>query len=127
MEELLHASAVTLKICALYSKQAKGYRVIPVNPAAEGKIILGEHCYKDLKSIPKEIQIDMVDCFRGGEHIPPIAEDAVAIGMSRQSHFQPRIHCHFRHAGRPAPLSRAANARQSSDTTRRHLSIMKSP
>jgi predicted CoA-binding protein len=32
--------------------QAKGYRVIPVNPAAAGKVILGEECYKDLKSIP---------------------------------------------------------------------------
>ena len=45
--------------------QAKGYRVIPVNPKAAkaGIKILGEVVYKELKEIPE--QIDMVDVFRG--------------------------------------------------------------
>jgi predicted CoA-binding protein len=56
--------------------QEHGYRVIPVNPKyAE---ILGEKCYASLKDIP--VKVDIVDCFRKTADIPPIAEDAVAIG-----------------------------------------------
>ncbi|MGH6959523.1 MAG: CoA-binding protein, partial [Dongiaceae bacterium] len=32
--------------------QSKGYRVIPVNPRAAGKQILGETCYASLGDIP---------------------------------------------------------------------------
>jgi uncharacterized protein len=52
----------------------KGYDVIPVNPGQ--KEILGRTCYPDVKSIPKKV--DIVDVFRAPEHIPPIADDAVA-------------------------------------------------
>lgn len=52
-----------------------GYDVIPVNPAATE--ILGRKCYPDLKSIPKKL--DIVDVFRGPEHVPPIADEAVAV------------------------------------------------
>lgn len=58
--------------------QAKGFRVIPVNPREEGNEILGEKAYASLRDIPD--QIDMVDCFRPSAAIPPIAEDAIAIG-----------------------------------------------
>ena len=58
--------------------QYEGYRVIPVNPRAEE--ILGEKSYPDLKSIPDDIQIDIVDVFRRPEDCPNIAADAVAIG-----------------------------------------------
>ncbi|WP_374632965.1 CoA-binding protein [Ferrovibrio sp.] len=58
--------------------QAKGYRVIPVNPREAGKEILGEKVYADLASIP--VKVDMVDCFRNSDSIPPIAEDAIKIG-----------------------------------------------
>lgn len=58
--------------------QAKGYRVIPVNPGAAGQEILGEKVYATLKDIP--VKIDMVDVFRAPEHVPPIADDAIAIG-----------------------------------------------
>ncbi len=52
------------------------YRVIPVNPAyAE---VLGERCYPDLKSIPEPV--DVVNVFRRAEEVPPIVEDAIAIG-----------------------------------------------
>eukprot|EP00281_Chroomonas_sp_CCMP1168_P034973 CAMPEP_0206249680 /NCGR_PEP_ID=MMETSP0047_2-20121206/21040_1 /ASSEMBLY_ACC=CAM_ASM_000192 /TAXON_ID=195065 /ORGANISM="Chroomonas mesostigmatica_cf, Strain CCMP1168" /LENGTH=210 /DNA_ID=CAMNT_0053675423 /DNA_START=15 /DNA_END=644 /DNA_ORIENTATION=+ len=60
--------------------QAKGYRVIPVNPAAAGKTILGEECYKDVMSIPESVTVDMVDCFRSSEHMPGIAKEAVTRG-----------------------------------------------
>ena len=52
----------------------KGYDVIPVNPGQSE--VLGRKCYPDVKSIPKKV--DIVDVFRAPEHIPPIADDAVA-------------------------------------------------
>jgi predicted CoA-binding protein len=58
--------------------QEKGFRVIPVNPSAAGQEILGEKVYASLKEIPEKI--DMVDCFRNSEAIPPIAEEAIEIG-----------------------------------------------
>ncbi|MEL3892653.1 CoA-binding protein [Ferrovibrio sp. MS7] len=58
--------------------QAKGYRVIPVNPREVGKEILGEKVYGALSEIP--VKVDMVDCFRNSEAIPPIADEAIKIG-----------------------------------------------
>ena len=58
--------------------QSKGYRVIPVNPAAAGQEILGEPVHADLKGIPDKV--DMVDVFRNSAAAGPIAEDAIAIG-----------------------------------------------
>jgi len=56
--------------------QDHGYRIIPVNPTyAE---VLGEKCYPDLASIPGSV--DLVDCFRHAEDMPPIARAAVAKG-----------------------------------------------
>jgi len=62
--------------------QRKGYRVIPVNPRAAGRAILGETCYGRLSDIPRgEIgPIDMVDIFRNSEAAGPIADEAIAIG-----------------------------------------------
>ena len=56
--------------------QEHGYRVIPVNPRYDA--ILGEKCYKSLRDIPEKV--DVVDCFRKSADIPPIAEEAVAVG-----------------------------------------------
>src|SRR5436189_6056902 len=56
--------------------QEHGYRVIPVNPKY-GEI-LGEKCYKSLREVPEKI--DIVDVFRKTQDVPPIAEDAIAIG-----------------------------------------------
>lgn len=58
--------------------QSKGYRVIPVNPAAAGKKILGEDVYASLKDIP--VQVDMVDIFRNSEAALPITNEAIEIG-----------------------------------------------
>jgi len=56
--------------------QEHGYRVIPVNPRYE--TILGEKCYRSLRDIPEKV--DLVDCFRKTSDIPPICDDAIAIG-----------------------------------------------
>jgi len=58
--------------------QHKGYRVIPVNPAAAGQTILGEKTYASLKDVPDKV--DMVDIFRNSDAAGPITDDAIAIG-----------------------------------------------
>jgi len=58
--------------------QEHGYRIIPVNPSYKGQEILGEKVYASVRDIPEKI--DIVDCFRKGEDIEPIAEEAIAIG-----------------------------------------------
>ncbi|EJE53573.1 putative CoA-binding protein [Acidovorax sp. CF316] len=58
--------------------QAHGYRIVPVNPMASE--ILGERCYPSVTAAAADHRIDMVDCFRKSEDIPPLAEEAIAIG-----------------------------------------------
>ena len=55
-----------------------GYKVIPVNPFAEGEVIHGETVVANLKDI--SIPIDIVDVFRPSKETPAIAEQAVKIG-----------------------------------------------
>ena len=56
--------------------QEHGYRISPVNPRYPE--ILGEKCYKSLRDIPGKV--DIVDVFRKTQDVPPIADDAIAIG-----------------------------------------------
>ncbi|PUA31403.1 MAG: hypothetical protein B9J98_06490 [Candidatus Terraquivivens tikiterensis] len=58
-----------------------GYRVIPVNPAAN-EIKVGDRVYKSYKNL-LEVQedVDIVNVFRRSEDVPPIAEDAVKKGV----------------------------------------------
>ncbi|GAA0556975.1 CoA-binding protein [Halomonas salifodinae] len=56
--------------------QARGFRVLPVNPRHEQ--VLGEPCYPSLLDLPEPV--DMVDVFRRSEHCPEVAHQAVAIG-----------------------------------------------
>jgi uncharacterized protein len=56
--------------------QECGYRIIPVNPKVSS--VLGEKAYPSLRDIPGKV--DIVDVFRRAEDVPPLAEDAVAIG-----------------------------------------------
>lgn len=61
--------------------QSQGYRIVPINPvaAASNTPILGEKVYASLLDAAKVENIDMVDCFRNSEDIPPIASEAVYI------------------------------------------------
>ncbi|PWW06154.1 putative CoA-binding protein [Paenibacillus cellulosilyticus] len=86
LKELLERS-ITIAVVGLSDKpdrtsymvsqamQAKGYRIIPVNPNAE--TILGEKSFATLRDIPEPV--DIVNVFRRSEHTPPVAEEAVAI------------------------------------------------
>lgn len=56
----------------------RGYRVIPVNPAAAGQEILGQQVYASLGELPAKA--DMVDIFRNSEAAGPITDDAIAHG-----------------------------------------------
>jgi len=61
--------------------QGKGYRVIPVNPGAVGKRILGESVYVSLREVPGPI--DMVDVFRSSEAAAGIVEETLAIAAEK--------------------------------------------
>lgn len=58
--------------------QAKGFRVIPVNPRSVGETLLGETVVGSLNDI--EEPVDMVDIFRNSEAAGPITDDAIEIG-----------------------------------------------
>ena len=53
--------------------QERGYRIIPVNPRAAGRQILGETVYANLKDIP--FPVDIVDVYRRSEFLPDVARD----------------------------------------------------
>jgi predicted CoA-binding protein len=64
--------------------QEHGYRIVPVNPSYAGQQILGETVYASLQQAADALaasaqRIDIVDCFRKSEDIPPLARDAIAI------------------------------------------------
>ncbi len=60
--------------------QAAGYRIIPVNPAAGADSILGETVYPSLTEAARHATIDLVNIFRNTEDVPPIVNEAIAIG-----------------------------------------------
>lgn len=61
-----------------------GYKVVPVNPTVQ--TVLGMTCYPDLESAQKAARadgadIDLVDVFRAPQHVPPIVEDVIRLGI----------------------------------------------
>jgi predicted CoA-binding protein len=58
--------------------QAQGFRIIPVNPNA--REVLGETAYASLRDAAQHETIDLVNCFRNSEDIPPLVDEAIAIG-----------------------------------------------
>ncbi|MSO53853.1 MAG: CoA-binding protein [Rhodospirillales bacterium] len=63
--------------------QAKGYRVIPVNPqsAKAGESILGEKAYASVTEIPGSI--DLVDIFRRSDAVGPIVDEAIQLAPEK--------------------------------------------
>jgi predicted CoA-binding protein len=55
---------------------ANGYNIIPVNPACQE--ILDRKCYASLSDIPEPV--DIVDVFRKPADVPPLVDEAIAIG-----------------------------------------------
>ena len=58
--------------------QEHGFRIVPINPNATE--VLGEKAYASLTEAATHERIDMVNCCRNSEDIPPIAAEAIAIG-----------------------------------------------
>jgi predicted CoA-binding protein len=58
--------------------QDHGFRIVPINPNATE--VLGEKAYASLTEAAQHVHIDMVNCFRNSEDIPPIAAEAIAMG-----------------------------------------------
>jgi uncharacterized protein len=58
--------------------QAQGRRIIAVNPNASE--VLGEKAWPSLREAAQHEKIDLVNVFRNREEVPPLAEEAVAIG-----------------------------------------------
>jgi predicted CoA-binding protein len=56
--------------------QQRGFRVIPINPAASE--ILGERCYASLRDIGEPV--DVVDVFRRSSEVGAHVDEAIEIG-----------------------------------------------
>lgn len=102
---------------AAYLKSA-GYRIFPVNPGLTE--VLGEKCWPTLREVPEKI--DLVDVFRRTEFLPPIVEDAIAIG-AKALWMQDSVN----HA-EAAARARAAGLKVVVDdcTMRRHFQLVRS-
>ena len=59
--------------------QRFGYRVIPVRPRVES--VLGEKAYASLSEVPE--RIDLVDVFRAAEHVGPLVDECLRLGLKR--------------------------------------------
>lgn len=57
--------------------QGFGYRIIPVRPAVDE--VLGEKAYADLHALPT--LPDLVDVFRAPEHVGPIVDACIELGI----------------------------------------------
>ena len=58
--------------------QGFGYKVIPVNPFAEGEMINGEKVVENLEKISEKV--DIVDIFRPSKETPAFAKEAIKVG-----------------------------------------------
>ena len=60
--------------------QARGWRIIPVNPNVQE--ILGEKAYPNLLEAAKHEKIELVNVFRNSEDVPPVVDEAIAVGAT---------------------------------------------
>ncbi len=63
--------------------QAAGWRIVPINPvaAASGQTILGEKVYATLTDAARHEKLDLVDVFRNSDDVPPVVDEAIALGL----------------------------------------------
>ena len=61
--------------------QAKGFRVIPVNPAEDGATVHGERVHGSLASVP--VAFDMVDIFRRSAAAGEAVDQAIALAPAK--------------------------------------------
>ncbi len=59
--------------------QGFGYRIVPVRPRVAE--VLGEKAYASLSEVPDKI--DLVDVFRAAEHVGPIVDECLRLGIKR--------------------------------------------
>jgi uncharacterized protein len=60
---------------------SNGFRIVPVNPHYEE--ILGQPCYPDLRSIPSDVKVDIVDVFRNERFAAGVAQEVVDFAEER--------------------------------------------
>ena len=58
--------------------QAQGWRIVPINPNASN--ILGEVAYPSLTEAALHHRIELVNVFRNSADVPPVVDEAIAIG-----------------------------------------------
>jgi predicted CoA-binding protein len=58
--------------------QSQGWRIIPINPNASE--ILGETAYPSLQAAARHHPIELVNVFRNSEDVPPVVDEAIAVG-----------------------------------------------
>ncbi|HEX4308972.1 MAG TPA: CoA-binding protein [Acidobacteriaceae bacterium] len=60
--------------------QQHGYRIVPVNPRAKSKTILGEPVFETLDQASAAVgKIDVVDVFRDPVYVPEIVKDVIRL------------------------------------------------
>jgi predicted CoA-binding protein len=63
---------------AMVHMAANGYEIVPVNPACEEA--MGVPCAASLEEAAARAPLEIVDIFRRPEDIPPIVDEAIALG-----------------------------------------------
>ena len=58
--------------------QSQGWRIVPINPNASS--ILGETAYPSLLEAARHHRIELVNVFRNSADVPPVVDEAIAIG-----------------------------------------------
>jgi predicted CoA-binding protein len=53
-----------------------GYRIVAVNPKFSGEVD-GFPCYPSLSAIPPDVEVDVIDIFRGPQYQPEVLADTL--------------------------------------------------
>jgi uncharacterized protein len=61
--------------------QRHGWRIVPINPTAAGTQIMGELVYASLTEAAAQVSIELVDVFRNSDDVPPVVDEALALGI----------------------------------------------